>query len=98
MELDKAKVGDWSTGEYRESEREYAEVEGVHGLKTVGDYYRSRETRYPILYLDPENGLVVHDVVAYEAWLKKLEGRVEEAKESDVAGDYGAPYGGRNSW
>lgn len=53
-----------------ESERRYEVVEDVTGSREVGDYYRSNESVRMTLYLDPANGLVVHDVQQYEEWLK----------------------------
>lgn len=74
-DIDRKIVEGWdsSRSAWGNSEREYAEVSGVQGIETVGDYRRYSETRYPPLYLDPKTGLVVHDVFAYEAWLKTLE-------------------------
>jgi hypothetical protein len=56
--------------EYTTSAREYIECdEGLRYTEVVGDYYRYNEGRTAIVYLDVENGLVVHDIEKYERWL-----------------------------
>ena len=59
-----------SEGDMTYSDREYDEVKDVVGSREVGDYYRTAEATRVTLYMDPANGLVVHDVESYESWLK----------------------------
>lgn len=65
------KLLNWDTYEYNESEREYLEVSQVRGTisKDRGYGYPTNETIDVTLYLDPETGLVVYDVAAYEKWI-----------------------------
>lgn len=51
------------------SARNYEEIKDIVGSRETGDYFRSNESTRITLYMDPANGLVVHDVEAYEIWL-----------------------------
>lgn len=53
-----------------DSQREYVEaVGGLEFNEEVGSYYTHNERRSVSLYLDPNTGLVVFDIEAYEKWI-----------------------------
>lgn len=64
-------VYDPDTFELVQSKREYIKAtESLTYPVEVGSYYSEIETRHRTVYLDVSNGLVVHDVRAYETWIE----------------------------
>ncbi len=71
--MSKRVVIDWDyTPEYHEilSEREYEQYT-VHGTFVSEDSYDRDYAASIPLYSDPETGLFVSDIAAYEKWLKR---------------------------
>lgn len=72
MDAYPSKVEIWGMGESgyesRKSEREYITVSKIRGVTShePGYGYPREETVDLTLYLDPETGLVVYDIGAYE--------------------------------
>lgn len=51
------------------STREYFQIDSIVGTEETGDYYRHNERTELTIFLDPQTGLVVFDVEAYERWI-----------------------------
>ncbi len=61
-------TGEPGTHDWRDSEREYEKHEW--GIRTY-DYGGYNDSTVDV-YEDQENGILVRDVEAYEAWLRKV--------------------------